>query len=68
MKTVSVRLPEDVAARVDQYADERGVSRSEAVRRLIGSGLEADRVERRVERLERRVERLERPVWERWFR
>ena len=35
------RLPADTAAEVDDYIDEHDVSQSEAIRRLVESGLEA---------------------------
>ena len=34
------RLPADTAAEVDDYIDEHDVSQSEAIRRLVESGLE----------------------------
>lgn len=71
METVSVRLPEDVAERVDQYAEERGISTSEAVRRLITSGLADERRDEQLREIERRIARLERPWWVRvweWWR
>lgn len=39
----NTRLPNDVADTVDQYSEERGVSKSEALRRLICKGLESER-------------------------
>jgi Arc/MetJ-type ribon-helix-helix transcriptional regulator len=39
------RLPEDDAERVNEYVEEHGVSQSEAVRRLIRAGLEAEEEE-----------------------
>lgn len=67
MESVSARLPEDVAERVERYAEERGISQSEAVRRLIVTGLESERLEDRVAEIEERVDRLEdRPFWRWW--
>jgi hypothetical protein len=37
-ETYSVRLDEDDAARVEQFAEDRGISESEAIRRLIRAG------------------------------
>jgi len=68
MESVSSRLPEDVAARVEQYAEERNISQSEAVRRLLIAGLEREQLEDEIVDLRRRVQRLERPFWERLFR
>jgi len=67
MESVSARLPEDVAERVERYAEERGISQSEAVRRLIVTGLESERLEDRLAEMEQRVDRLEdRPFWRWW--
>jgi hypothetical protein len=65
-ETVSVRLEEDVIAEVEDYAELRGISRSDAVRRLLRRGaLEGDRlgrIDRRVEAIE---ERVSAPIWRR---
>ncbi len=70
METVSARVPTDLAERVEQFASEKGVSQSEAVRRLLTDGLDDDDLERRVARLERRLDRLEEPPvwWPTWWR
>jgi len=52
------RLPEDDAERVDEYVDEHGVSQSEAVRRLIRRGLEAEEDASRSEASINRTVRL----------
>jgi hypothetical protein len=39
------RLPPDHAEQVDEYADERGISKAEAVRRLIVAGLDTTTAE-----------------------
>jgi hypothetical protein len=39
------RLPSDHAERVDQFVDERGISKAEGVRRLILAGLDAAEAE-----------------------
>lgn len=68
METVSARVPDDLADRIEEYAEERGISTSEAVRRLLSDGLDDDDLRRQVEELERRVERLERrPPWMDWL-
>lgn len=67
METVSARVPEDVAEQIEGYADERDISKSEAVRRLIEAGLSEDETQERLSRLERRMDRLEQPWWWRWF-
>ena len=38
---VGVRLPPDVVERIDAWANERGVNRSEAIRAMIVAALEA---------------------------
>ena len=75
MESVSARLPDDVARELDEFAERRGISQSEAIRRLIVTGLEQDELEQRlgdlearvdrIDALERRVERLERSPFER---
>ena len=37
-ETYSVRLDEDDARRVEEFAEKRGISESEAIRRLIRAG------------------------------
>ncbi len=37
----AVRLPEDITANVDSWGASQGVSRSEAIRRLVELGLKA---------------------------
>jgi predicted DNA-binding protein len=63
----SVRLPADTAARVSQYAEERGISESDALRRLVEQGLtgvEVEEIEERLDRIERKVSQ---PIWRRWL-
>lgn len=67
MESVSARVPDDIAEQVERYAEERGISTSEAVRRLLVDGLQEEKIERRLDRLEYRVDRLEKqPVWWPW--
>lgn len=67
MQTVSAKVPDDVAEKVEQYQNQQGISKSEAVRRLLVAGLADDDLEQRVDDLERRVRRLEqRPAWWPW--
>jgi hypothetical protein len=40
--TKAVRLPKDVAKRVDDYAETHEISEADALRRLIRSGLDSD--------------------------
>lgn len=37
---LSARVPEDKAEKVEQFAEERGISKSDALRRLVNAGLE----------------------------
>jgi len=63
----SVRLPADVSAAVSEYAEEHGLSESDAMRRLIERGLAGDRPEEMIERLERIEEEVNRPLWQRMW-
>lgn len=42
-ETVSSRIPQDDHRRLQQYAEERGITQSDAVRRLIRIGLEREK-------------------------
>lgn len=67
-KTVkSVRLSADVAREVEEYAEKRDLSESDALRRLVEQGLAGGELEERLVDVERRLEHLERPFWERWL-
>lgn len=72
MDTLSVRLPDDVSERVDAYAEERGISKSEAARRLIMSGLSEDETGRRLDDIENQLVELEAAISElereKWWR
>jgi len=41
MKPVSSKLPDEVADRLDEYAEEHDLTRSKGIRDLIGTGLES---------------------------
>ncbi|MBP2252928.1 hypothetical protein J2754_003291 [Halarchaeum solikamskense] len=41
MKTVASKLPEQLADRVDDFADDRDLNRSQAIRTLLEHGLDA---------------------------
>ena len=43
MKQANARLPKDLYEELEEYAEEREISRSEAVRRCIDSGLDVER-------------------------
>jgi metal-responsive CopG/Arc/MetJ family transcriptional regulator len=56
----TMRLPDEVAARVDGYAERHGIrTRSEAIRRLVDEALTAD--ERRAKRETAPVKRVRKP-------
>ena len=70
MGTVSARLPDDLEERLDEYAEEKGVEKSVAVRKLLSEGLREWKFERAVSLLEegevsfnRAVEMAETDVW-----
>ena len=67
----SVRLPADVAATVERMADERDLSESDMLRRLVEQGVVADHAKANAERLEARaesVDRIEQEVSRPWWR
>ena len=40
METLSSKVPPDVKDEIEEFAEERGLSRSQAIRRLVKTGLE----------------------------
>ena len=42
METLSAKVPPDVKERIDAYAEARGLNQSQAIRRLVTDGLDAD--------------------------
>lgn len=64
MDTLSLRIPEDVSDRVEAFAEEKGISQSEAGRRLIVSGLTEDETERRLDDIETQLVELETAISE----
>lgn len=56
----AMRLPDEIAERVDAYAERHGIrTRSEAIRRLVDEGLTAD--EKRAKRESAPVKRTRKP-------
>jgi len=51
-KVKSVRLPKDTAERVEQLAEQRGISESDMLRRLVETGLRGDRLDDLAERVD----------------
>jgi hypothetical protein len=64
----SVRVPADTADQIERYAEERGISESDALRRFLERGVHlSDEVREVSERLEQ-VEEQTRPWWRRLLR
>jgi len=59
METLSAKVPEDLIQRIENYQNEYDLNRSQATRRLIEEGFEADRLR---DDLEERRERDERTI------
>ena len=65
MQRVSVKLPEDMVAELDERADQQGVTRSDVIRDVLEDGLntaddeQIHELERELERCEQRVDRLQ---------
>jgi len=51
MNPIASRVPEDVDADIEAYADENGVSKSDAIREVLKRGLEYERLQSENERL-----------------
>ena len=47
METVSTKAPNDIANEVERLADEENITQSEAIRRLLRKGIEAEKKEQR---------------------
>jgi len=59
METVASKLPKDLAEQVEEYREQHELNKSQAIRRLVEDGLEADRLR---DDLEERRDRAERTV------
>ena len=42
METAGAKFPQPILDRIDEYADERDINRSEAIRQLVKSGIAAE--------------------------
>lgn len=62
----SVRLPSDLARRVERYAEDRNISESDALRRLVLYGLEREE-NGYHETLCKIEDTVSTPVWKRLF-
>jgi metal-responsive CopG/Arc/MetJ family transcriptional regulator len=59
MESLTAKVPEDLLEEIEDYADdEHDGNRSEAVRDLLGRGLDADELEAERDRLERQYRQL----------
>jgi antitoxin component of RelBE/YafQ-DinJ toxin-antitoxin module len=58
MPQVSARVDEDSDARIEAFADEHDLTRSEAIRELLRRGVEYDRVQTENDRLQRNLQQL----------
>lgn len=63
-----MRLQNDLAEQVEKVADERDISESDALRRLVERGVE---YESRLSEMHAQLDRIEKevnaPLWRRWF-
>lgn len=57
METLSAKVPEDLIQRIEKYQNEYDLNRSQATRRLIEEGFEADRLRADLEKRRERDER-----------
>ncbi len=55
MEQTTVRIQENMLVSINEYAENMGVSQSEAIRDLLGKGLEYDSLEVEKENLERKL-------------
>lgn len=53
------RTPEPLSQRIEQFANENSMSQSDALRKLVRAGLDAEEIREEMERLEQRVDQLE---------
>lgn len=64
MQNVTVRLREELIDRLDDEADERGVSRSEYIRDILDERHRVEEVEAEVDRLQDRLDAREQRISE----
>jgi len=57
------RVPEDLGAEIEAHAEARGISESDAIRRLLRDGLRHQEREELLERVERIEAEVGRPWW-----
>ena len=62
MRSISLRLPEDLVDELDEEADDRGVARSEYVREVLRKRHDAHELREELEQAEARVEDLRRQL------
>lgn len=57
--SVAFRVNQQLKERIDRYASSNDMSQSDALRRLVREGLEAEKLREELDEVEARVERLE---------
>ena len=62
MERLTIRVPADLAAIIEEWADADDVSESEAARQLLRRGTEYEDLQRELEQTEARVEDLRRQL------
>ena len=58
-ESVAFRAPEPLLERIKSYSNENDMSQSDALRELVRTGLDAEKLQDEIDSLEHRVEELE---------
>ena len=58
-ESVAFRAPEPLLERIKTYSSENNMSQSDALRELVRTGLDAEKLQEEIDSLEHRVEELE---------
>jgi len=58
-QSVAFRAPEPLLERIKQYSSENNMSQSDALRELVRTGLDAEKLREQIDSLEQRVDELE---------
>ena len=58
-QSVAFRAPEPLLERIRQYSSENNMSQSDALRELVRTGLDAEKLQEEIDSLEQRVDELE---------
>lgn len=59
MEQITLRLPPDLLERLDEEADEAGISRSEHIRNVLRTRENTDKLRERIKQKEARIDQLE---------